>query len=471
MTIHGRCHPGTERGGALSHAARRIRALTLVAILLTLSGCADGALARSAGFPAVSPASTASAALSVTAAANAAQSSIGAVGGSLASIRQQAVVDAYLAHMTLDEKIGQMMLLETYYTGDNELINSIGPLHLGAVVIYNMNFKGAGALHDYINTLQAHAPIPLLVSADEEGGSVDRLLLSGMPRRPSAQEMAASQDPVQALSWGATDAHDLLAAGINTDLAPVVDVRTTWGATEGTRLWGNDPATVDRLAGSFLQGLQQNGVVGCLKHWPGIGSLTQDPHTSLPITYRSRAELDATEFAAFRNLLALHPAMIMTTHVIVPAIDPSLPADLSPLAVEDILRGELHYDGVIMTDSLHMAGIAIRYPLGEAAVLAILAGNDLIEGAWDAQTLIEMESAVRDAVVSGRINVVRINQSVKRILLLKARYSLLGAPLARASGASDALPHALAALPSAELPRRTDVWRTYGVSRYSHGQS
>jgi beta-N-acetylhexosaminidase len=417
--------------------------------VLILSGCTGTALAQHTST--VRPPLEQAPSAEVTPSPTATQRAAAAVGSGLVTARQQAIVTAYLAQMTLDEKIGQLMLLETYYTGDSELINSVGPLHLGAVVIYNMNFQGLDALHAYIDTLQAHAPIPLLVSADEEGGSVDRLQLSGMPLRPSAQEMAASQNPQVAYTWGATDAHDLLAAGINTDLAPVVDVRTTGDAFEGSRLWGNDPATVDQLAGSFLAGLQQNGVAGCLKHWPGMGSLTLDPHLTLPITYRTRSQLESTDFATFRSLLALHPAMIMTTHLLVQEIDPTLPADLSPLVVQSILRDELHYDGVIMTDSLHMAGIATRYSLGEAAVLAILAGNDLIEGAWDAATLSDMESSVRAAVTSGRISMARIDQSVQRILLLKARYGMLAAPLTSVTSATVNAPPS--PIGDAELPR------------------
>lgn len=433
-------------------------ALTLLALLtlFALTACGGAPLAAAHGGNAGEESQGQARATIPSPSAGATNGTSIPIGNTLSDAGLRAVVDAYLAPMTLDQKIGQMMLLETYYTGDTELLSTVGPLHLGAVVIYNMNFKGLSALHGYTAALQARAEVPMLISADEEGGGVDRLALSGIPSRPSPEAIASTGDPRQAYSWGVTDARDLLAAGINTDLAPVVDVRTTWDAMEGTRLFGNTPATVDQYARAFAHGLQQHGVIACLKHWPGIGSLTQDPHHTLPVMDRTRAELESTEFAAFRGLLALHPGMIMTTHVIVPAIDPTTPADLSPLVTEDLLRGELHYDGVIMSDSLHMAGIAVRYSLGEAAVLAIRAGNDLIEGAWGRDTLIEMESAVRAAVHQGRISATRIDQAVRRILLLKARYGLLATPYKTpASGAALSSPTP----PSnqAELPRST--WR------------
>jgi beta-N-acetylhexosaminidase len=444
---------GRFAGRRLGGLAQCAAASAAVVALLAMVACGNAPVAQRGGdvvlHNALVPADSAT---TPTATATGTSAGGNGIGWDLQVARWRATADAYLAHMTLDEKIGEMMLLETYYTGDINLINSVGPLHLGAVVIYNMNFQGLGPLRNYISALQAHASLPMLISADEEGGSVDRLALSGVPWRPAPDTIAKSNDPHQAYYWGAKDAQDLLAEGINTDLAPVVDVRTTWAATEGTRLWGNNPGAVDRLAGAFLQGLQDKGEIACLKHWPGIGSLTQDPHATLPVMNRTRDQMESTEFAAFRGLLAQHPGMIMTTHVIVPAIDPRVPADLSPAVTENILRGELHYDGVIMSDSLHMAGIAIRYSLGEATVLAVLAGNDLIEGAYDPDTLIYMESSLRAAVDSGRVSHARIDQAVRRILMLKARYGLL--PLTSAStpgGAAYVGPSAGTA--EADLPR------------------
>ena len=224
---------------------------------------------------------------------------------------------------------------------------------------------------------------------------------------------------------GARAAEELAEYGINTDLAPVVDVRVTPGQIEGPRLFGDDPATVTAYAGPFLQALQQNDVIGTLKHWPGIGDANQDPHLTLPVIDRTRAQLDATEFAPFRNLLKDNPGMIMVTHVILSAIDPSMPTSLSPKVVQGVLRDEMGYQGVIITDNLWMQGMSSRYSLGQAAVLAIQAGDDLLEGAWDPQHLQMMITAVKNAVNSGQISVSRIDQSVRRLLTLKATYGIL----------------------------------------------
>ncbi len=334
-------------------------------------------------------------------------------------------VNWQLAHMTLDEKLGQLFLIETvwqHYNGDVD--NMVRGMHAGAMIVYNQNISDQQQLHDYLAAVQAHASLPLLISTDEEGGLVDRLA-QFMPSRPSAQDMASSGNPNVARQEAAGMAQNLLALGVNADLAPVVDVRTTPAAVEYTRLFGDDPATVDRYAGAFLDGVQQNGVVGCLKHWPGIGSVTLDPHETLPTIDRSLGDLQSTEFAAFKNLLAHQPGMIMVTHVIVRALDSSLPATLSPKVVDGVLRGQLGYQGVVMTDSLYMKGISVRYSLGEAAVLSIIAGDDLLEGAWDTGSMQEMLGAIKQAMAQGRISAQRIDQSVARILTLKAHYGLI----------------------------------------------
>jgi beta-N-acetylhexosaminidase len=140
---------------------------------------------------------------------------------------------------------------------------------------------------------------------------------------------------------------------------------------------------------------------------------------------RTKDQLESTEWASFRGMLALDPGMVMVTHVLVPSVDPDMPATLSPKLVQGVLRGELGYDGVVMTDSLYMDGIAVKYNLGQAAVLSILAGDDLLEGAYDTASMRFMINSIKDAMNSGQITQARIDQSVLRILSLKLRFGLL----------------------------------------------
>ena len=361
-----------------------------------------------------------------------------------------------LSHMTLDEKLGQMFLIEsgwTTYTQDVD--NMVRGMHAGAMIIYQQNMTDPAQLRAYISAVQAHASIPLIVSMDEEGGVVDRLGALGFnPPQPAAQDLGATGDPQKAYAAGYATAAEMKQYGINTDLAPVVDVRTNPYAMEYTRLFGGDPAAVDRYASAFMDGLSRFDVIACLKHWPGIGSVSLDPHKTLPTIDRTRAQLESTDFAAFRGLLSQDPGMIMVTHVIVNAIDPTMPATLSPKMVNGVLRGELGYQGVVMTDSLYMQGIAVRYTLPQAAVLSVEAGDDLLEGAFDTNSMAAMLDALHAAINSGQISIDRINQSVARILTLKASYGVL--PL---RGEGDHGPHiknipdGFAAGLDADLPR------------------
>jgi beta-N-acetylhexosaminidase len=347
--------------------------------------------------------------------------------GDTSQARLLATARSYLSHMSLDEKLGQMFLIETTsqtYTPDVDTM--ISGLHAGAMIIYAQNMQTPEQLHTLISNVQAHATIPLMVSMDEEGGVVDRLGSSSFdPPLPAAQDLSASGTPSTAEQAGAAAAHEMQVLGINTDLAPVVDVRTIPNAIEYTRIFGDDPATVTNYAGAFLSGLQDNGEIACLKHWPGIGSISLDPHKALPTITRSLPELESTDFATFKALLVDNPGMIMVTHVLVPALDPVMPATLSPILVNGVLRGELGYQGVVMTDSLYMEAISQRYTLPQAAVLSVTAGDDLLEGAFDSYSMMGMLAALHNAINNGSISTDRIDQSVTRILELKVRFGLI----------------------------------------------
>lgn len=349
-------------------------------------------------------------------------------------LQLQQSADWYLSRMSLDEKLGQMFLIETVWQDYNQDVdNMVRGMHAGALILYQQNMASPAQLTSYIAAIQAHASIPLLVSIDEEGGVVDRLGYLGYnPTLPAAQDLGASGNPRNAYQAGARAADELKSYGINVNLAPVADVRTVPNAVEWTRLFGDDPRTVDAYAGAFLRGLQDNGVVATVKHWPGIGGTTLDPHLTLPTITDSVAQLDAVNFAAFKGLLPLDPGMIMVTHVIVSSIDPTLPATFSPKLVDGILRGQLGYQGVVVTDSLYMDGIKdflndqnIYSELPKAAVLAVEAGDDLLEGAFDTPSMSAMIAALKAAISSGQITQARIDQSVRRILMLKLRFGLL----------------------------------------------
>jgi beta-N-acetylhexosaminidase len=366
-----------------------------------------------------------------------------------------ATVEAHMSQMSLDEKLGQMVMVETYsqsYSGDIKTM--VEQQHAGALIIYAKNMQTPDQLRALIRDTQAHSSIPMFITMDEEGGNVDRLGSMGFEQPlPSAKYLGSTGNPTLAFNAGSRAASELKSYGINVDLAPVVDVRTIPDPVIGPRPYGTTADTVDAFAGAFLDGLQQNGIIGTLKHWPGIGSVALDPHKTLPTVTRSRAQLDATDFAAFRGLLAKNPGMIMVTHVLVDAIDPDMPSSLSPKLVQGILRDQMGYQSVIITDNLWMKGVSLRYSLPEAAVLAVLAGNDLLEGPWNPSTMSSVLNGLRNAVNSGRISQDRIDQSVRRILTLKAQYGILPLHQGAASPNTQALEGQSLSLGASDRPR------------------
>jgi beta-N-acetylhexosaminidase len=293
----------------------------------------------------------------------------------------------------------------------------------------NHNFDPPYNVASQVDALSQQAmhdtKIPLMIATDQEGGQVNRLSRFHGPL-PSAADMAASGNPAVPLTQGSQFAKWMLELGINTDLAPVVDVHTVDPPVLATRMFGRDPKTVASYAGAFLSGLQNNGVAGCLKHFPGLGAITSDPHSGLPTVNRSLADLNAIDLAPYRLMIQNdQPAMIMSTDVLMPAIDPTLPAELSPHAINGILRKQLGYDGVVITDGLYMHGISERWSLSQAAVLSIIAGNDMIEGPYTPDLVAGVVTALKQALQQGTLTMNRVDQAVERILLLKIHFGII----------------------------------------------
>jgi beta-N-acetylhexosaminidase len=353
-----------------------------------------------------------------------------------AAIDPEAAINRIIAHMTLDEKIGQLMMVEFLGTDYNtDLDGMINGAAAGGLIIYNNNTRTIPQMQQLLAQVQAHAKIPVMISLDQEGGDVNRLSEFYGPA-PSAAYLGSLGNPTLARNEGALDASRLLNLGFNNDLAPVVDVSDDQNDLEGPRLWADTPGKVTLMAGAYLNGLQQAGVAGCLKHWPGIGSLHagQDPHELLPTITHDLPTLTSIDFAPFKNLLAQGPAMIMPTDVLVPAIDPVYPAEISPKLINGVLRGQLGYQGMIITDQLIMKGIQDTWPLGEAGVLAVLAGDDMLEGGFDTNSTWEMINAIQAAVASGRVPLATIEASDRRILRVKWAYGMGLATLMQLAG-------------------------------------
>ncbi len=346
---------------------------------------------------------------------------------------QLAKVQQIMAGMTLDQKLGQLLIVE--YIGNSyagtELQYMVAKQYVGGFLYQesNHNFKPPyniiGNVAEFSHQSMSDAQIPLLIGTDQEGGLVNRLyVFHGY--LPSAAQIAASGNPQIAYNQGSLAAKWMQQLGINTDLAPVVDVHTVDPPVLESRMFGSDPLAVASYAGAYLHGLQQNNIVGCLKHFPGLGAITSDPHAGLPTVNRSLADLENVDLAPYKLMIQkYHPAMIMSTDVLMPAVDPTLPAELSQKTINDLLRIQLGYDGVVITDGLYMQGISDRWTLSQAAVLSIIAGDDLVEGPYNANQVAAVVTAFKQAMQQGKLTLDRINQSVQRILLMKVQYGII----------------------------------------------
>ena len=339
----------------------------------------------------------------------------------------------YVSRMSLDVELGQLIMVEytdTYYSPD--LDTMINKLHAGGVIMYEFQMNTFNQTKHDIAQMQQHATFPLLISTDEEGGPYVHRLSHIYGYRMSATDIYNTGNPAVATQQGHKAAHDLAALGINNDLAPDVDVNLVNGYDMVTRTFGNDPQSVIKFAGAYMRAMQSDGVVACIKHYPGLGDAVIDAHKGLPVVNRTRQQIYDVELAPFKHFIQSqnkldNPGMIMPTDVLMPAIDPRYPAELSHIFMTDILRKQFGYDGVVLTDALYMQGITQTWSMPEAAVLALQAGNDMLLGPNGAGQTIEILNAIKQALKDGQLTKARIDEAATRIIALKMEYHLMPA--------------------------------------------
>jgi beta-N-acetylhexosaminidase len=335
------------------------------------------------------------------------------------------IVDRLLAQMTLPQKLGQMLMIRFNSLSYSPLLDAmLTHYHVGAVIEYQGNIESQAQLSGLNAQIQHNGDLPMIISIDQEGGTVDRLRNLDGPQ-PPASTLGATNNPQVAYQQGLKDAQDLAAYGFNLNLAPVVDVNNVYNAQLYERTFSTKPAMVTALAGAYLSGLQHSGnVLGSIKHFPGLGDTSTDPHYGLPYLARSLDTLNAIDWAPYKSLIARgNVYAIMVTHEIVRALDPLTPSSLSPRVI-NILRNQLGFRGVIITDGLTMRGITNSYTLGQAAVLAVQAGDDLLMDPGSPNEVAQMIDSLTQAVQTGTISQQRIDDSVRRILLLKDEMGL-----------------------------------------------
>jgi beta-N-acetylhexosaminidase len=350
-----------------------------------------------------------------------------------------------LSGMSLEQKVGQLMMVGFGgRTMGPEISRLLLDHHIGSVALYSRNISNtkqlAKLVRDIRKTMQQE--IQPFVAIDQEGGNVVRVR-TDVTVLPGAMALGATRDPVLAYLAGQANAVDLGLLGIDMNLAPVLDVnRNPANPVINIRAFGDHPKLVAKIGVWFILGQQQAGMATVAKHFPGHGDTSHDSHFSLPVTNESLEQLRGIALLPFREAVDAGLDAIMTAHVRVPAVDDSdTPASLSKKVISDLLRGEMAYDGLVITDDLEMRAIAERMTVGEAAVKAILAGADVIMVIWTPRKKHQVFESLIAAVKDGRISQSRIDESVRRILRLKAKRGTLDALSGKMPSLADSFPN------------------------------
>lgn len=337
-----------------------------------------------------------------------------------------------LCALTTEEKVGQLLLagIEGTTAGEDAAA-AIQECRVGSIILFRRNVDSCEQTARLVSELKDlnGDHIPLLIASDEEGGMVSRMP-GEVTDLPSAYTYGKTGDASLCLRLGQVLAAQCSAIGVNCDFAPVADVWSNPDNTViGKRAFGTDEDTVAQLVPQVMAGLTQHGVIPVIKHFPGHGDTAVDSHYDLPVVTKTLEELEALELIPFRAAIQAGAPAVMVAHLLVREIDDTLPATLSPRVVNGLLREKLGFSGVVFTDDLTMGAISDSYGMGEAAVLAVEAGCDILLVCHGADNLRAAYDALLDAVSSGRISSRRLDESVFRILNLKAEYALTNDPV------------------------------------------
>lgn len=345
-----------------------------------------------------------------------------------------------LGKMSLREKVGQLFIVRPEALAENSnaetapatdrvddaVISRIEEYPVGGIALFSRNITSAEQLPMFISDLQSNSKYPLFIAVDEEGGRVARIANSdffNVASYKSMEDIGKAGDASKAEEVGRQIGLYLKELGFNLDFAPVADTNTNpQNIVIGDRSYGSDPALVARMVSAQLDGMHDSGIMGTLKHFPGHGDTKDDTHSGYVSIEKTWDELKECELVPF--ITALPKAdMVMVSHITaVNVTSDKLPTSMSEMMITGKLRNELGYDGVIITDAMAMGAVADNYASAEAAVTAVKAGVDII---LMPQNLDEAFNGVMNAVIDGEISMARLDESVMRILKLKARYKLI----------------------------------------------
>ena len=349
-----------------------------------------------------------------------------------------------VAAMSTEQKVSQLLVagIEGTQLGQ-DAVQAVQDYQVGGVILFGRNVESAGQLAELTNGLKDLNGdyTPLFLCVDQEGGRVDRMPPE-VERTPSAWSVGQTLDTEGVgAAYGALLAEECAAFGFNMDFAPSLDIWSNPDNTViGDRAFGNDWEWTAFFGMSAVESMEeQGGVIPVVKHFPGHGDTSVDSHVALPVVDKSLEELWQSELVPFNMTLNQEdyfgaqagpsaPA-VMVAHILLSQVDPDYPASLSHRVVTGLLREEMGFDGVVCTDDLTMGAVSNTYGMGEAAVLAVEAGCDLLLVCHGADNLTAARDALLEAADSGRLSPERLDESVKRILSLKVEYGLTNDPV------------------------------------------
>lgn len=336
------------------------------------------------------------------------------------------IVNSTIAEMPLEDKVAGLFFITPEALTDTDVVVRAGDTTrekirenpVGGLIYFSQNIKDAGQLSEMLQNTAGWSNYPIFLAVDEEGGSVSRVSQAGLADDVGPMsEIGASGDAAMAKEAGASIGAYLSGFGFNLDFAPVADVVTEGNTVIGDRSFGTDVNLVSPMVAAMVEGLQGNGVSACLKHFPGLGDTTEDTHDGMAVSEKTLDEFTAQDFPVYQAGIAAGVKFIMVSHLSTPnVVGDNTPASLSSVIITDLLRGQLGYQGVVITDAMNMTAITDYYTPGEAAVKALQAGADMILMPEDYHAAYQ---GVLDAVNDGTLTEERIDESLRRIYRIK----------------------------------------------------
>lgn len=336
------------------------------------------------------------------------------------------IVNSTIAAMPLEDKVAGLFFITPEALTDTDVVVRAGDTTreklrehaVGGLIYFSQNIKDAGQLSEMLQNTKDWSNYPIFLAVDEEGGIVSRVAEAGLADNVGTMsEIGASGDAALAREAGAKIGTYLSGYGFNLDFAPVADVITEGNTVIGDRSFGTDVNLVSPMVAAMVEGLQDNGVSACLKHFPGLGDTMEDTHEGLAASEKTLDDFTAQDFPVYQAGIGAGVKFIMVSHLSAPnVVGDNTPASLSSMMINDILRGQLGYQGVVITDAMNMTAITDYYTSEQAAVMALQAGADMILMPEDFKAAYQ---GVLDAVNNGTLTEERIDESLRRIYRIK----------------------------------------------------